>query len=156
TSGSGGRGGSAGSAGAASGTGGTNPNGGAGGAGASSGAGGDAGAPGGSAGDAAGGNGAGAGGDGAGAGDGGAGPGSCAAATTLAECDAKDDCHSVFVDPQGCGCAALGCCARFSFCANGNAAVCDAMITCRRAAPYCEGPYVISYVGTCYEGCVRA
>jgi hypothetical protein len=90
------------------------------------------------------------------AGGAGGGTGTCGDVTALAECDARDDCHSVFVDPNDCPCDAPGCCARFSFCADGDQAECDAMVTCRRAAPFCAGQYVISYEGTCYEGCVRS
>jgi hypothetical protein len=119
--------------------------------------GGNAGTSGGSAGDS--GNGGNAG-EGATAGDGGSGgsggSGRCEDVTTLEECDARSDCHSVFFDPNDCACAALGCCARFSSCAGGDLAECDGMVTCRRAAPYCAGQYVISYEGTCYEGCVRS
>lgn len=83
--------------------------------------------------------------------------GACTAATTLAACDARVGCHPVFVDPQTCGCASLGCCAHFSRCADGDLAQCaNAGIGCTIAAPHCEGPYVIGYSGVCYEGCVRA
>jgi hypothetical protein len=81
----------------------------------------------------------------------------CAQATTKDACEARPDCHSVFVDGRDCGCAALGCCTRFSRCADGGAAVCKApAISCDAATPYCEGPFVVSYSGSCYEGCVQA
>jgi hypothetical protein len=149
--GSGGTSGSSGASGATSGTGGTGgteSSGGSGGAAGTGASAGDAGANGGFAGD------GGSAGVAAAGGDDGTGP--CADVTTRDECDARSDCHSVFFDPQNCPCAALGCCAQFSLCAEGDRADCDATVTCRRAAPHCEGPYVISYVGFCYEGCVRA
>jgi len=82
----------------------------------------------------------------------------CGQVTTQAECDARTDCHSVFTDPHNCGCAAIGCCARFSRCADGALANCnDSNVSCDAATPYCESPaYVVSYSGFCYEGCVRA
>jgi hypothetical protein len=80
----------------------------------------------------------------------------CADVTTLAECDARTDCHSVFVDMQNCRCAALGCCAHFSRCADGDLANCKGPVVCKLATPYCEGPYVVSYASACYEGCARA
>jgi hypothetical protein len=81
----------------------------------------------------------------------------CGNVTTQAECDARDDCHSVFLDPNTCGCAEVGCCARFSRCADGGHAQCDApIVTCDMVTPYCEDPaYVLSYTGQCYEGCVK-
>jgi len=82
--------------------------------------------------------------------------GSCAQETTVAACDARTDCHSVFVDPHTCGCAALGCCAHFHACAEGKKANCTGPVGCTIPTPYCEGPYVISYANACYEVCVRA
>jgi hypothetical protein len=84
----------------------------------------------------------------------------CGELTTLAECDARSDCHPVFVDPRNCACAAIGCCARFSFCGNGARALCTspppAQLVCGSPTPYCESPaYVISYTQNCFEGCVR-
>jgi hypothetical protein len=83
-------------------------------------------------------------------------PASCATVTTLSECEARADCHSVFVDPGTCGCAPLGCCARFNRCADGNTASCNGNPSCDIVTPHCEGPYVVSYTATCYEGCVQA
>jgi hypothetical protein len=81
----------------------------------------------------------------------------CADVTTLEECDARTDCHSVFQDLQDCRCAAVGCCTRFLACADGDRAQCKATnVLCKIATPYCEGPYVVSYTAVCYEGCVRA
>jgi hypothetical protein len=81
----------------------------------------------------------------------------CSAATTLEECEARPDCHSVFRDPGNCGCDSIGCCARFSFCADGDQAVCaGAEVQCDVAVPNCENPaYVFSFAGSCYEGCVK-
>ena len=92
------------------------------------------------------------------AGAGGSGGSACASLTTLAACDARTDCHARFFDPQTCGCAAIGCCAHFSGCADGAKAVCAQPPTlgCEIVTPHCEGPYVIAYTPTCYEGCVRA
>jgi hypothetical protein len=83
-------------------------------------------------------------------------PSPCAQATSLADCDARTDCHAVFVDLRTCGCAQLGCCAHFSRCADGDRAACKGTPLCEIPTPYCEGPYVISYTATCYDGCVRA
>jgi hypothetical protein len=81
----------------------------------------------------------------------------CAQETTKDACDARPDCHSVYFDPQTCGCAALGCCAHFSRCADGGTAVCSPPPTlCTALAPHCEGDYVVSYSGGCYEGCVAS
>jgi len=80
----------------------------------------------------------------------------CAQETTKDACDARPDCHSVYVDPQTCGCAAVGCCAHFSRCADGGTATCSPppALACTTPTPHCEGPYVVSYSGACYEGCV--
>jgi len=82
----------------------------------------------------------------------------CAQVTTKDACEARTDCHSVFMDPHNCACAALGCCAQFSRCANGDKAMCKAPtgLACGAATPYCEGPYVVSYTATCFEGCVQS
>jgi hypothetical protein len=81
----------------------------------------------------------------------------CAGVTTLELCDARPGCHSVFEDRQDCTCGGLGCCARFLRCAAADAANCSGgAVACDALAPYCEGPYVVSYAGACYEGCVRA
>jgi hypothetical protein len=82
-------------------------------------------------------------------------PLACDQVTTVTACEARPDCHSVYLDPQTCGCAAIGCCAHFSRCADGDKAICAAQATCRVATPFCEGDFVVSYTGTCFEGCVR-
>jgi hypothetical protein len=79
----------------------------------------------------------------------------CGQATTLDACDARPDCHPVYFDPRTCGCAAVGCCAHFQRCAAGKKAKCTGVPSCNAAAPYCEGPYVVSYTDICFEGCVR-
>jgi hypothetical protein len=79
----------------------------------------------------------------------------CSDVTTQAECDARSDCHSVFVDPGTCGCAASGCCARFQNCADGDMADCGGPAACTMATPHCESPYVVAYRGSCFEGCVK-
>jgi hypothetical protein len=79
----------------------------------------------------------------------------CASVTDEATCDARTDCHSVFVDPGTCGCNAVGCCASFVYCADGQAA-CQGDPACLLPAPHCEAPaYVVSYTAGCFEGCVR-
>jgi hypothetical protein len=81
----------------------------------------------------------------------------CAQITTQATCQARSDCHAVFADPNTCGCLALGCCTRFSRCADGGKAVCTppASLACTIATPFCATPaYVLSYTASCYEGCV--
>lgn len=84
-------------------------------------------------------------------------PVACGQVTTLADCDGRADCHSVFVDSQLCGCASLGCCAHFSRCAAGDKAACTASKPggCDAVTPHCEGPYVVAYTATCFEGCVK-
>jgi len=82
-------------------------------------------------------------------------PAPCAAVTTLAGCDARADCHSVFVDHPICDCAVAGCCASFARCADGGQAACKGTPLCMVATPYCEAPaFVVSYTANCYEGCV--
>jgi len=82
--------------------------------------------------------------------------GACADVTTLAACDVRSDCHSVFEDPGTCGCATPGCCAHFARCADLDRAHCmSGAALCAMVPPHCEQPYVISYTGSCYEGCVR-
>ena len=81
----------------------------------------------------------------------------CAQLTAKDACEARPDCHSVYVDSGVCGCASAGCCARWSRCADGAAALCKSpAILCDLVTPHCEGPYVVSYSGSCYEGCVLA
>jgi hypothetical protein len=79
----------------------------------------------------------------------------CAMVTTLVACEARGDCHSVFVDPGTCGCAVSGCCAKFSRCADGDTGMCTGTPACTAATPFCESPYVVAYTATCYEGCVQ-
>jgi hypothetical protein len=71
-----------------------------------------------------------------------------------ASCDARTDCHGVFTDSP-CKCLPLGCCAMFERCADGPAD-CTGPALCDAAPPYCDGPYVVSYTPSCYEGCARA
>jgi hypothetical protein len=75
--------------------------------------------------------------------------------TTLAQCETRLDCHSVFVDPGTCGCALAGCCEHFNRCADGDKAKCSRMPMCTIATPFCEGDFVVSYTNACYEGCVQ-
>jgi hypothetical protein len=82
----------------------------------------------------------------------------CADVATLDECQARTDCHSVFTDPgpTGCACTAVGCCTQFSRCADGDLANCVGPVACPNAQPYCADPaYVVSTVGSCFEGCVK-
>jgi hypothetical protein len=79
----------------------------------------------------------------------------CTQLTGKDACEARPDCHSVYVDGRDCACAALGCCARWSRCADGATALCKSPgVLCDVVTPYCEGPYVVSYTSGCYEGCV--
>jgi hypothetical protein len=79
----------------------------------------------------------------------------CSQITTQAACDLRSDCHAVYVDPGTCGCASQGCCAHFDHCADGGKADCTGPASCTIVTPFCEAPYVVSYKGQCYEGCVR-
>lgn len=85
-------------------------------------------------------------------------PVACSLVTTLAGCEARNDCHSVFQDPHNCKCPTVGCCAQFSRCVDGDQAQCTAGpgIACDAATPYCEGSYVVAYTKTCFEGCVQS
>lgn len=80
----------------------------------------------------------------------------CDAVDSLAECETRIDCHSVFENPEGCDCPLPGCCARFERCADNERADCTgANLSCEAPTPYCEHPaYVVSYSDFCYEGCV--
>jgi hypothetical protein len=90
----------------------------------------------------------------------------CASVTDQLSCDARSDCHSVFVDNGACDCATLGCCVGFSRCADGFKAKCGSTgPTCGAPPPLCGEAYpayVVSYVPigpglpNCYEGCVRS
>ena len=83
-------------------------------------------------------------------------PAPCAQVTTKDACEARR-LSLVFVDDRACGCAARSAAARFSRCADGGSAVCKPpAILCDAVAPHCEGPYVISYTASCYEGCVQS
>ena len=79
---------------------------------------------------------------------------SCSQVTTQTECDARSDCHSVFVSANNCGCSTAGCCTHYQRCADGVHANCSGTAACAVATPYCETPYVLSYTNNCYEGCV--
>jgi len=83
--------------------------------------------------------------------------GACSDVTTLDECEARTDCHSVFHDPGTCGCGKVGCCAKFSACADGDQADCEGKsLSCGAMTPYCEKPaFVVSFRGACFEGCVQ-
>jgi hypothetical protein len=80
----------------------------------------------------------------------------CATVTTLEACELRVDCHSVFADFETCGCLGVGCCAKFSDCADGDLADCKGdQVECDAKTPSCESPaFVVSFVGFCYEGCV--
>jgi hypothetical protein len=51
-------------------------------------------------------------------------PAFCDSVTTLAACDARPDCHSVFADLGVCDCATPGCCIGFARCTDGGKAAC--------------------------------
>jgi len=84
--------------------------------------------------------------------------GNCSAAIVLAYCDARPGCHPVFIDQMVCGCSAPGCCIHYQRCTEGKKATCTppAEFGCTIQQPRCEGPYVVGYTSSCYEGCVRA
>ncbi len=94
---------------------------------------------------------------GAGTGGGAGASGACSEVTVLADCEARTDCHSVYQDPGTCGCASVGCCAKFSRCVDGDRADCEGKaLSCDAVTPFCEEPaFVVSYSGFCYEGCVK-
>jgi hypothetical protein len=71
-------------------------------------------------------------------------------------CGSTTGCHAVYEDPGTCDCVPAGCCTRFKSCAAGPAVCTQPQLTCERAAPECDGPYVVSYKNGCYEGCVKA
>ena len=80
----------------------------------------------------------------------------CSTVATESACDARTDCHSVFIDPGTCGCAGVGCCAHFARCADGAKASCTGTVVCKTTTPFCDAPaFVVSYTASCYEGCVR-
>lgn len=74
------------------------------------------------------------------------------------QCAEDPGCHRVFEqEVEQCLCDSPGCCHVFTGCAEGRTADCRGEnLSCRMVEPYCAGPYVISYEGTCYEGCVLA
>jgi hypothetical protein len=81
---------------------------------------------------------------------------SCTDLTEQGQCDARSDCHSVFVEQPMCDCTTAGCCATFSRCDDGGKASCKGPAGCFIAGPYCDGKaFVLSYTASCYEGCVR-
>ncbi len=83
-------------------------------------------------------------------------PAACSTVITEAACNARTDCHSVFVDPGTCDCTGSGCCAHFSRCADGAKASCTGTPLCQIVTPYCDpDAFVVSYTASCYEGCVR-
>lgn len=79
----------------------------------------------------------------------------CTEVTAQSDCEARTDCHSVFEDSPLCACVTPGCCATFQRCANGSSANCTGVTTCDMLEPFCQTPYVVSYAGLCYEGCVH-
>jgi hypothetical protein len=85
-------------------------------------------------------------------------PSAEAACETLghSDCVAAANCHAVYGLSPACVCDVPGCCHAFERCAQGANAICNQdKIGCLRQAPYCEGPYVISFHGACYEGCAH-
>jgi hypothetical protein len=72
------------------------------------------------------------------------------------ECNLRNDCHSVYVDPRDCTCTEESCCMRFDHCADGDMADCIGPALCNTLAPICEGQYyTVGFKNGCYEGCVR-
>ena len=71
-----------------------------------------------------------------------------------AQCGSAFGCHAVYQPTSACVCSGPGCCIQFSSCADGAQADCNGMAACPTLPPACDGPYVVSYSGQCYEGCV--
>ena len=81
---------------------------------------------------------------------------SCTDLTVQGQCDARTDCHSVFVSNAVADCVVNGGCTFFTHCADGGKASCTGTAACQITAPYCDGTaFVVSYAASCYEGCVR-
>lgn len=83
----------------------------------------------------------------------------CTALTKGTDCQARSDCHAVFLAGD-CGCDAC-CCTFFDHCADGGSPDCKGPATCSEPAPDCTNPdcngtYALSYLNGCYEGCVLA
>lgn len=70
-----------------------------------------------------------------------------------AACLDRSDCHAAY-ELFPCR-NLLGYCPEYRRCEAGPAD-CLGPATCERVEPFCAGPYVISHVGACYEGCARA
>ena len=84
-------------------------------------------------------------------------PPACAQATTAADCAATIGCHAVYYDPGTCDCAVSGCCTEFTLCptAPGEGRLQRRVVGMPyRAAVLRVAWDVISYSGSCYEGCV--
>jgi hypothetical protein len=81
-------------------------------------------------------------------------PPACSQLASQTDCEARSDCHAVFIDPGNCACSAAGCCARYDHCSTG-VPYCNGSVSCKTTTPHCEGAYVVSYSSGCYEGCVR-
>lgn len=71
-------------------------------------------------------------------------------------CRAEGECHGVYAYDEPCLCDAPGCCMRFERCAEGRYTDCEgADLLCEITPPFCDPPFVVSFEGICYEGCVR-
>jgi hypothetical protein len=88
-------------------------------------------------------------------------PPPCSTVASFDACDARSDCHPVFVDmPSICNCGAGGCCLRFQRCADAAYARCQPppAWTCPATTPTpacAAGGYALAYSNPCFEGCVR-
>jgi hypothetical protein len=82
--------------------------------------------------------------------------GPCSSVTDQLSCAARIDCHPVFNKCPTCDCPATGCAVDYFVCASGGKASCQAPTSvCGAEPPPCEAHgYVLSWVGTCFEGCV--
>lgn len=86
-------------------------------------------------------------------------PPACRTIRIQADCDQRNDCHSVSIDDQAaCGCSTPGCCLRLLRCDDGGAVACAGRINCMQPMPSCGAPYAVQYRSdtSCYEGCVLA
>jgi hypothetical protein len=83
------------------------------------------------------------------------GQGTCSEEKTAAACDARSDCHSLFMDSNLCNCAEPGCCMIFERCTDRAQADCRGPAMCKMMPPTCGTDYVVAYLETCYEGCVH-
>jgi hypothetical protein len=80
----------------------------------------------------------------------------CDQVTTLAACEARADCHSVFASSPVCDCATAGCCIVFAACADGDKVSCTPSPACTTPTPPCGPSYVASFPSGSCGDCVQA